>query len=338
MRGKVLIVEDEPIVALDLKQELEMLGCEVLGVAESADEALVAAGVHRPDLALMDVRIVGSVDGIQTAGLLRAAYQIPVVFLTSYSDETTIARAAREMPYGYLTKPFQSDELKATLQVALHKAKVDARQNAAHRKLAATMSGMREGVLMVSTEGRVEFMNAAAEGLAGWTLAKAKGRTLQEVLKLNDCNQHAANLLNNREDAISVEEFGWTLQQPDGKLVRVDLSLAPLAGISGPRKGFVITVRDAAQRMRSQAIDETLDEAHSFDQSPTAMVQLDGDGRIVRVNQALQRESGVAADSLVGRSLTGLSMDPDPRIAKDLMHTLLQGGTFMGTARPRSVN
>jgi PAS domain S-box-containing protein len=338
MRGKVLIVEDEPIVALDLKQELEMLGCEVLGVAESADEALVAAGVHRPDLALMDVRIVGSVDGIQTAGLLRAAYQIPVVFLTSYSDETTIARAAREMPYGYLTKPFQSGELKATLQVALHKAKVDARQDAAHRKLAATMSGMREGVLMVSTEGRVEFMNAAAEGLAGWTLAKAKGRTLHEVLKLNDCNQRVADLLSNSEDAISVEEFGWTLRQPDGGLVRVDLSLAPLAGVSGPRKGFVITVRDAAQRMRSQAIDETLDEAHSFDQSPTAMVQLDGDGRIVRVNQALQRESGVAADSLVGRSLTGLSMDPDPRIAKDLMHTLLQGGTFMGTARPRSVN
>src|ERR1039458_6968932 len=89
MRGKVLIVEDEPIVALDLKQELEMLGCEVLGVAESADEALVAAGVHRPDLALMDVRIVGSVDGIQTAGLLRAAYQIPVVFLTSYSAPRT---------------------------------------------------------------------------------------------------------------------------------------------------------------------------------------------------------------------------------------------------------
>ena len=338
MKGKVLIVEDEPIVALDLKQELEMLGCEVLGVAESADEALVAAGVHRPDLALMDVRIAGSVDGIQTAGLLRAAYQTPVVFLTSYSDETTIARAVREMPYGYLTKPFQSGELKATVQVALHKAKVDARQDATHRKLAATMSGMREGVLMVSSEGQVEFMNAAAEGLAGWTLAKAKGRMLHEVLQLNDCNQRTADLLSNSENAISVEEFGWTLRQPDGGLVRVDLCLAPLAGVSGPRKGFVITVRDAAQRMRSQAIDETLDEVHSFDQSPTAMVQLDGDGRIVRVNQALQRESGVSADSLVGRSLTGLSMDPDPRIAKDLMHTLLQGGTFMGTARPRSVN
>ncbi|MGD0547008.1 MAG: response regulator, partial [Terracidiphilus sp.] len=149
MKGRLLIVEDEPIVALDLKQEIEQLGCEVLGVAESADEALMAAEVHHPDLALMDVRIEGSVDGIQTAALLRSAYHIPVVFLTSFSDETTIARAARELPYGYLTKPFQSGELKATLQVALHKAKVDARQNAAHRKLKTTMCGMREGVLMV---------------------------------------------------------------------------------------------------------------------------------------------------------------------------------------------
>jgi PAS domain S-box-containing protein len=341
MKGRLLIVEDEPIVALDLKQEVEQLGCEVLGVAESADEALVAAGVHRPDLALMDVRIVGSVDGIQTAGLLRAAYQIPVIFLTSYSDENTISRAAKEMPYGYLTKPFQSGELKATLQVALHRAKVDARQEAAHRKLAATLSGMREGVLMLSSEGRVEFMNPAAESLAGWTLARAKGRPLCDVMNLADANQRAVNPLNEmnkQEDAVSTEEFGWSLTQPGGATLRVDLSVAPLASSAGGRKGFVLTVRDAAERMRSQAIDETLDEAHSFDEAPTAMVQLDANGCIVRVNRALQRESGVPAESLIGRSLTGLSMDPDPRIAKDLMHTLLQGGTFLATPRPRMVN
>jgi len=340
MKGRLLIVEDEPIVALDLKQEVQQLGCEVLGVAESADEALVAAGVHRPDLALMDVRIVGSVDGIQTAGLLRAAYHIPVIFLTSYSDESTISRAAKEMPYGYLTKPFQSGELKATLQVALHKAKEDERQSAAHRKLQATVGGMREGVLMLSAEGRVEFMNPSAEALSGWTLSRAKGRSLSDVLTLTDANQTPANPLagiSKQQDAISTEEFGWSLTQPDGSKLRVDLSVSPLAS-SGGRKGFVLTLRDAAERMRSQAIEETLDEAHSFDQAPTAMVQLDANGCIVRVNQALQRESGIPAESLIGRSLTGLSMDPDPRIARDLMHTLLQGGTFMATPRPRLVN
>ncbi|MFZ1084829.1 MAG: response regulator [Terracidiphilus sp.] len=338
MKGRLLIVEDEPIVALDLKQEIEQLGCEVLGVAESADEALVACGVHRPDLALMDVRIVGSVDGIQTAGLLRAAYHIPVIFLTSYSDESTISRAAKEMPYGYLTKPFQSGELKATLQVALHKAKEDARQSAAHRKLEVTVGGMREGVLMLSSEGRVEFMNAAAETLSGWTLPRAKGRPLSDVMNLANASQRIANPLDNQEDAISIEEFGWSLTQPGGATLRVDLSVSPLASSAGGRKGYVLTVRDAAERIRSQAIEETLDEVHSFDEAPTAMVQLDGNGCIVRVNQALQRESGVPAEDLIGRSLTGLSMDPDPRIAKDLMHTLLRGGTFMATPRPRMVN
>ena len=338
MRGKLLIVEDEPIVALDLKQEVEQLGCEVIGVAESADEALVAAGVHRPDLALMDVRIVGSVDGIQTAGLLRAAYRVPVVFLTSYSDETTIARAAREMPYGYLTKPFQSGELKATLQVALHKARVDARQSAVHRAMEVTVDGMRDGVLMASSEGRVQFMNASAEALSGWPLTKAKGRLLNDVLKLNDGLRRSVTLLNSQEESVAAEEFGWTLDQPGGGAVLVDLSLTPLAGVGGQHKGVVVTVRDARERLRAQAVNETLDEAHSFDQTPTAMVQLDGNGCIVRVNQALLRASGVPAESLVGRSLTGLSMDADPRIAKDLMHMLLQGGTFMATPRPRLVN
>ncbi len=344
MKGKLLIVEDEPIVALDLKQEIEQLGCEVVGVAESADEAMVAAGVCRPDLALMDVRLVGGVDGVQTAGLLRSAYHIPVVFLTSYSDETTITRAAREMPYGYLTKPFQSGELKATLQVALHKAKVDAREGAAHREMAATVGGMHEGVLMVSGEGRIQFMNAAAEGLSGWSLAKAKGRLLRDVLNLSDGRREAAGLLdnlnklNNRQEGTALEEFGWTLKHLHGGTAWVDLCLTPMATVAGQRRGIVVTIRDASERMRSQAIDETMEGGSSFDHAPMAMVQLDDQGCIMRVNEALLQEAGLKAEILVGRSLTGLSMDPDPRISKDLMQMLLREGTFMASARPPAMN
>jgi PAS domain-containing protein len=118
----------------------------------------------------------------------------------------------------------------------------------------------------------------------------------------------------------------------------VDISLTRLTNYEGQHEGYVVTVRDAAQRVRTQAIDETLDEAHYFDQAPTAMVQLDGNGCITRVNEALLRETGVKVESLLGRSLTGLSMDPDPRIAKDLMHMLLEASTFMATPRPRIVN
>ena len=90
----------------------------------------------------------------------------------------------------------------------------------------------------------------------------------------------------------------------------------------------------------AESADEALVAAglHRPDLAPMVMVQLDGDGCIVRVNQALLRESGTAAESVLGRSAAGLSMDRDPRIAKGLMHMLLQGGAFMGTPRPRTAN
>jgi len=338
MRGRLLIVEDEPIVALDLKQELESLGCEVVGVAESADEALAVAETMRPDLALMDVRIVGSMDGIQTARLLRSAYQVPAIFLTSYSDDTTIARAAREMPYGYLTKPFQSRELKASLQVALTKAREDATVRAEHQEISATVGGMRDGVVTVGLDGAVQYMNAAAEGLTGWPQEKARGRQLKEIVSLSDDRKRPMPALTGHAGAAEVEEFGWTLGQPGGASVLVDFSAAPLTDQAGQKTGTVVTLRNAGERLRSQAIEETLDESHSFDTAPMAMVQLDNEGRIVRVNKALLLESGVEAEHLLGRSLTGLSMDPDPRIAKQLMHKLLQGGTSVTTSRSRVVN
>ena len=188
MTGKVLIVEDEPIVALDLQQELEQFGCEVVALAQSADEALIAVEETQPDLALMDLHIVGSLDGIQTARLLRDAYQVPSVFLTAYSDDVTIERAVREMPYGYLTKPFQVRELKATLQVALHKAKVDAGARKAHGKIASTVDGMYEALLMVSLDGDIQFINAAAELLIGCSREDANGRHVREVLDLRDAH------------------------------------------------------------------------------------------------------------------------------------------------------
>jgi PAS domain S-box-containing protein len=338
MNGKVLIVEDEPIVALDLQEEVEQFGCEVIGLAESADEAMMMAAANRPDLALMDVRIIGSMDGIETARMLRHAHQVPVIFLTSYSDEVTTGRAAKEMPYGYLTKPFRSRELKAALSVGLNRARIDAAQLSLQNGMEATVGAMREGVFTVSLEHKVRFMNAAAEKLTGCSLASARDKKLYEVLDLSDGRQRPLPELSNQEDARAIEEFGWSLKQAEGGSVLVDFSVAPLRAENGESTGFVVTLRDASERLRTQAIEDTLDEMHSFDQAPMPMVELDADTRIVRVNRAMLRESGVALESLVGRTLTGLSMDADPRIAKDLMHKLLKGGTSVVPARVRAWN
>jgi PAS domain S-box-containing protein len=338
MKAKLLIVEDEPVVALDLQQEVEQLGCEVVGLAESADEALVAAELCRPDLALMDVRIVGSMDGIQTARLLRTAYQVPVIFLTSYSDDATITRAAREMPYGYLTKPFKSRELKASLRVALQKASADAKDRTEHEELAATMSGVGAGLVTAGIDGAIRLMNRAAETLTGCAQELARGRQLNDFLSLLDGHARPVSGLIPLSGAALMDEFGWTLNRTNGETALVDIQVAPMADSAGQPTGYVVTLRDASERMRFQAIEETLDGSHCFDTAPMGMVQLDADGRVVRVNKALERESGVAAESLVGRSLTGLCMDPDPRIAKQLITKLLKGNTVVAASASQVTN
>ncbi|MGD0627961.1 MAG: response regulator [Terracidiphilus sp.] len=334
MTGKILIVEDEPIVALDLQQELEEFGCEVVALAQSADEALMAVEESQPELALMDLHIIGSLDGIQTARLLRDAYQVPSIFLTAYSDDTTIARAVREMPYGYLTKPFQTRELKATVQVALHKAKVDAGLRRAHSKISSTIDGMYEALLTVSLSGDIQFMNASAERLVGRSREHATDCHLREVVDLRDSRSRPFTMPARHGLSGPVEEFGLSLNRPGRPAILVDLTVAPIADTAGVQTGYVLTLRAADERVRSQAIEEAFNAADLFELAPMAMVQLDSTGHIVRVNDALLRESGIAVESLVGRTLTGLSMDPDPRIAGKLMHKLLQGGATVTTEKP----
>ena len=333
MRGKILIVEDEPIVSLDLKEELEDMGCEVVGIAESAEEALAAAEHSRPDLALMDIRIVGGMDGIQTAQMLRSGYEIPSVFLTSYTDESAIRRASRQMPYGYLTKPFQSVELSATLEIALHRAEVDAGADEVRRRLETAVTGMREGLVLVTGEGKVQFMNLAAEELTGSNPGEAIGRHWTEVLKLTDPQGRKLPVLTAAEGLLFRDEFGWRLSRSKGSSLAVDLSFAPISNADGRRTDFVVTIRESAGRMRCQAIDEMQRESGCFSDAPMAMVQFDANGHIARVNKALVLESGIQSECLIGRTLTGLSLDPDPRIAKDFLHKLLESDSVISAIR-----
>ena len=333
MTAKVLIVEDDPMLALDLRYEVELLGYEVVGLAESADEALIASEENKPDLALMDINIAGSMDGIQTARMLYAADRVPVIFLTSASDDATVSRAAKERLYGYLVKPFKRNELKAAMHVAMQKAAADAEQESETQTMANTVGALPQGVLTVTLDHKVQFMNAAAEQMTGLENSEVRGKKLFSVLNITDSRRHALPELNNAADAAGSEEFGCSLSSKRGEKVVVDFAVTPLSDQSGNRTGFVVTLRNAAERLRSQAVEEILDEVHSFDLAPTPMIQLDGNGYIVRANAAMLHEAGVDPSILIGRSLTGLSMDPDPRIAGTLFHKLLQADTSVTPAQ-----
>ena len=122
---RVLVVEDEAVVAMHLRQELTKLGYTIAGVATTGEQALQMIEKVFPDLVLMDIHIQGELDGIETARRIPRYLHIPVIYLSAYSEDTTLKRAGDTHPYGYLIKPFLDRELHATIKMALVRSRAD---------------------------------------------------------------------------------------------------------------------------------------------------------------------------------------------------------------------
>jgi len=133
--NKVIVVEDERIVALHMKQQLLKLGYDVVAVAATGEKALKAIAELHPDIVLMDIHIEGDMDGIEVASRIGGSQGTPVIYLSAYSEESTLERARATKPYGYLVKPFSERELHATIQMALERYRGDQALRAAERRL-----------------------------------------------------------------------------------------------------------------------------------------------------------------------------------------------------------
>jgi CheY-like chemotaxis protein len=123
--AQILVVEDEFIVAKDIQNRLKNMGYTVPTVTASGEEAIDKVGQTHPDLVLMDIMLKGAVDGIEAAEKIRSLFNVPVVYLTAYSDENTLSRARISEPFGYLLKPFEERELHTTIEMALYKHKME---------------------------------------------------------------------------------------------------------------------------------------------------------------------------------------------------------------------
>lgn len=160
---RILIVEDEHIVALDLHDQVKKLGHSVVGIAQSGEQAIELALETRPDLVLMDIRLKGEMDGIDTAIEIRAYRPIPIVYLTAYTDAETLERASVTQPLGYILKPFQLRELETTIQLALYKSKVENELTEYVRQLDLIMRHATDGFVLTDSKANILRMNERAE-------------------------------------------------------------------------------------------------------------------------------------------------------------------------------
>ena len=176
----ILIVEDESIVAKDIKMRLKNLGYTVSAVVTSGKEAIEKAR-EKPDLVLMDIVLRGDTDGIAAAETIRTQIGIPVIYVTAYADEKTLQRAKITEPYGYILKPFEDRELHTTIEVALYKHRMEKKLRESQQWLFTTLKSIGDAVIATDTRGLISFMNPAAENLTGWTEKEAVKKPLSDV-------------------------------------------------------------------------------------------------------------------------------------------------------------
>ncbi len=183
----ILVVEDENIVAKDIQISLRKLGYAVPAIATSGRAAIDKAAEISPDLVLMDIHLKGDMDGVEAGKELHTRFNVPVIYLTAYSDENTLERAKLTEAVGYLLKPFKARELHTMIQMALSKHRMERKLKEHEQWLATVLKSIGDAVIATDIKGVVTFMNPVAEAMTGWTQENALGRDSTEVFStIND--------------------------------------------------------------------------------------------------------------------------------------------------------
>jgi hypothetical protein len=262
--ARIMIVEDESIVAKDIQNSLTGLGYTVAGIVAFGEEAVERVGALKPDLILMDVKLKGAMDGIEAAERIRREHSVPVVYLTAYTDDDTLRRAKVTEAFGYLLKPFEDRELRMTIEMALYKHTMERKLRESREWLETTLRCISDAVIATDAAGCIQFMNTKAETLTGWKSADAIGRKLTDVFCLMKAN--ATSLVENNliaileKGAVVCEDTDAILVSKDGRQIPIAHSAAPIRDDHGTILGAVGSFRDITEQKDAQARERQLQD------------------------------------------------------------------------------
>ncbi|GBE27734.1 blue-light-activated protein [bacterium BMS3Bbin03] len=310
--ARIVVVEDESIVAMEIEDRLYSLGYQVLGTYASGEEALKQIDKLQPDLILMDIMLHGELDGIETAEKIRNQYNIPSVYLTANSDENTLQRAKITEPYGYLLKPFEERELHTTVEMALYKSKME-RKLIEHKKwLSTTLKSIGDAIIATDKNGRIKFMNSVAEKLTGWKEEDAIGLDSSRVFQIvNELTKEAME--NPVQKALSKRETialanHTVLISRNGAKRSIEDSAAPIINDKGDVLGVVLDFRDVSERKKNEKIlhNSEMKFKSIFQASNDGIIITDASEKINSCNEAALKIFGYTEEELLDKPISFL--------------------------------
>ena len=247
---KILIVEDEGVVALSLQAVLNKMGYMVVGIAITGNEAIRMATDLHPDVILMDIHIKGDKDGIQTTEKINEISDVQVIYLTAYADDETVNRALKTRSHSYLVKPYNPRELYSNIEFAIYKRRLKDRIGTHRENLEMLLTKIPDTGIIFDTNGKVVYLNSAAETLTGWKSDELIGKNAFDIL--NICISQVDDVIDDSLSrtlalgAINYLPPVATIQTKGGKTRRVDLKTGLVKDDSGEHKFIVILLKEHA--------------------------------------------------------------------------------------------
>jgi PAS domain S-box-containing protein len=281
--AKILVVEDEIVLARNIKTRLQDLGYAVPAVASSAEEALQEAAETCPDLVLIDIKLKEDMDGVEAAEQIYDRLDIPVIYLTAYADDDMLQRAKITEPSGYILKSLEEGELRTTLEIVLYKHEMAMKLKESEQWLSIILKSIRDAVIVSDAKECIKVMNPIAEALTGWKRENALSKDLTEVLKIINeqppayTEKPVTRLL--REGGC-IRPGIHTLVTKDGVETAIDYNATPIRDDKGNITGVVSVFRDITAHLEmSELLESIVEWAAGLLRTYAAEIYLYDEGR-----------------------------------------------------------
>ena len=260
--AKILVVEDERIIAMDLQNRLKRLGYAVPAVVSRGEDAISKAAEINPDLVLMDIVLQGALDGIEAAGQIHARLNIPVVYLTAYADEKTLQRAKITEPYGYLLKPFEERDLHTTIEIVLYKHKMEKELQESEKRYRLLAENVSDVIWTMDMNQQLTYITPSVTRLRGYSVEEAMAQTLEEYLTPASLevtqNAFAEDLTveNSEQNApYQTRTLELELTCKDGFTICTETTMSILRDPEGQPFSILGVTRDITERKRKELLE-----------------------------------------------------------------------------------
>lgn len=301
---QIMIVEDERIIAEYIQSSLKTLGYIVGDIASSGEEAIEKAGNIRPDLVLMDIKIRGEMDGIEVAGELRSKFDIPVVYLTAYSDAELLNRAKKTEPLGYVIKPFGESELQTAIEIALYKNEMEKKLKESDKKFRMLFENASEGIMYIDRSWNIIDINPRALEILGCESDEIEGQNFKELLPTISMDSSiVTTAFENILSGPSQFKIEWELTNKKGTKQTLLAHISLIKEVDDVI-GISLILQDITARRHVE--DILRERAEIIDAMNDGVLIFDLDGNVISANGAFCNLFDLKPQEVIGKSFMEL--------------------------------